>query len=75
MRETVFRVLAGLLALMFSVFLFFGDTAKMNWLQLYGSGAVALGFGMFAVLGSDIGERFIIIATGGSDPASRKPPK
>ncbi len=74
MRGVIFRVLAGLLAAAFAVLLLFGDTTKMGWQEVWGIGAVAIGFGLYAVLGSDLGERFMVIATGGSDPVSRKPP-
>jgi hypothetical protein len=71
-RAVIFRVLAGLIALAFAALLLFGDTSKMSLRQMFGVGAVAVGFGLYSVLGSDLGERLIGVVGGGRDPASQK---
>jgi hypothetical protein len=69
MRGVVFRILAGLLAVAFIAVVAFGDTSKMSLPELVGIGAIGTGFGLYALLGSDPGERFIFAAFGGRDPA------
>ncbi|QJW93783.1 hypothetical protein [Frigoriglobus tundricola] len=68
MRGAVFRVLAGLLAVAFGSLLAFGDTSKLSLKELFGIGAIGAGFGLYALLGSDLGERLIWVAFGGRDP-------
>jgi ABC-type Na+ transport system ATPase subunit NatA len=76
MRSVVFRVLAGLLALSSGCLLIFGDTSKMSLKKVYGTGVFAAGFGLYAVLGSELGERLILAAFGIRVPRSdRKPPE
>jgi hypothetical protein len=70
MRKVVFRVLAGLLAVAFGALLTFGDTSKMSLRELVGTGAILAGFGLYALLGSDLGERLIWVAFGGRDAGS-----
>ena len=70
----MFRVLAGLLAVAFGALLAFGDTSKMSLREVFGIGAIGAGFGLYALLGSDLGERLIWVAFGGRDPGSGQPP-
>jgi hypothetical protein len=75
MRRVVFRVLAGLLAVAFGSLLAFGDTSKMSLREMFGIGAIGTGFGLYALLGSGLGERLIWAAFGGRAPGSGgKPP-
>ena len=68
MRRIVFRVLAGLLALAFAALLVFGDTSQMSLRVIWGIGAVAAGFGLYAVLGSELAHS---AACGGRDRHGR----
>jgi hypothetical protein len=79
MRTAVFRVLAGLLAVAFVALLAFGDTSRMSLRERVGAGIIGVGFGLYALLGSDLGERLIGWAFGirdpgrGSEPPGHKP--
>ncbi len=74
MRSVVFRLLAGLLAIAFGVLLVFGDTSNMSLRHVWGTGAIAVGFGSYALLGSGLGERFIWVAGCGRDLDSQGQP-
>ena len=75
MRTIVFRVLAGMLAVAFLAFLLFGDTSKFSLQMMFGAGVIGTGFGLYALLGTDVGERFIWKFFGGSNPdRDRQPP-
>ncbi len=54
MRAGVFRVLAGLLSVAFAALLIFGDTSNMSLRGMWGTGVITAGFGMYALLGSDL---------------------
>jgi len=71
MRAIVFRILAGLLAIAFGMLLAFGDTSKMSLRQFWGTAVIAIGFGLYAALGSDLGERFLWVASGNRIPSSQ----
>lgn len=64
MRGAVFRLLTGLLAAAFGALVAFGDTSKMSPRELFGIGAIAVGFGLHALLGPGLGERLISRAFG-----------
>jgi hypothetical protein len=72
MRAVVFRVLAGLLTALFAAYLVFGDTAQMSLRQLVAAWAIAIGFGLYAALGNDIGELLIWRMFGRSDLNGQK---
>ncbi len=74
MRGIVFRVLAGLLAAGFGALLAFGNTTKMSLREVFGIGVIGAGFGLYALLGSDRGERLIWVVFGGGDHSSNRPP-
>ncbi len=74
MHGVVFRMLAGLLAVAFAALLTLGDTSKMSLREMFGIGAIGVGFGLYAMLGSDLGERLMWVVFGGSDPGSGQPP-
>jgi hypothetical protein len=69
MRAVIFRTLAGLLAIAFLGLMVFGDTSHMSLRQVYGTYALAAGFLLYSVLGSDLGERLIVRALGGHYPS------
>jgi hypothetical protein len=75
MRTVVYRVLAGFLAVVFLAFLVFGDTSKMSLQMMIGTCVIGTGFGLYASLGTDLGERLIWKFFGGSNPdRDRRPP-
>ena len=68
MRQVVFRVLAGLLAISFIAMLLFGDISEMRWWQVLRTGLLGVGFGLYAAFGSDFGEKLIALTCGGALP-------
>ncbi len=74
MRAVTFRVLAGLFAAGFGSLLAFGDTSKMSLREVFGIVVIGAGFGLHALHGSDLGERFIWLAFGGRDSGSGSKP-
>ena len=66
-RPTVFRILAGVLAVVFAAFLALADTSGLSLWQVFGMWGLAFGFGLHA-LGSDLGERFLALLGGGPTP-------
>ncbi len=68
MRTVVYRLLAGLLAVTFLAFLVFGDTSKMSLQMMIAIGVIGTGFGLYALLGTDFGERLIWKFFGCSNP-------
>ena len=65
MRTIVFRVLAGLLALAFGLVLAFGDLPDPSWRKSFAVAVLGIGFGLYALLGTDSGERLVWRAFGG----------
>jgi uncharacterized paraquat-inducible protein A len=75
LQTIVFRVLAGLLALGFGAFLVFGDTSKMSLRQVVGGCVIAVAFGLYSLLGPEVGERFLAYMIGIRNPdGSEKSP-
>ena len=70
MRQVVFRVLAGLLAISFIAMLLFGDISEMRWWQVLRTGLLGVGFGLYAVFGSDVGEKLIALTCDGTVPTA-----
>jgi hypothetical protein len=64
MRTKVFRVLAGLLALLFLGFLLFGDHTGRTLRELVGFWTVCCLFGLFALFGTEPAERFLCYVSG-----------
>lgn len=63
MRQIVFRVLAGLLAVAFGALLAFGDLSQWPLSQKFFTCVITVGFGLYA-LRSNLGERFIAAVAG-----------
>ncbi|MGL4464090.1 MAG: hypothetical protein ACRC1K_18210 [Planctomycetia bacterium] len=65
MRVIVFRILAGLLVVLFGVAMAFGDIAKMPMKQRFGTVILGTVFGLYALFGSYAAERFYLLLFGG----------
>ena len=59
MKELVYRVLAGFFGLGFGIFLSIGNTSYLSNKMYISSWAIAIGFGLFAILGTHIAESFL----------------
>lgn len=73
MRTRVFRILAGSLAVLFVCVLFVGDRSKWSWRELAGFGIITVLFTLFAVLGPQAADRWIVLWFGA--PATKSPSK
>jgi hypothetical protein len=73
MRTRVFRILAGLLAVLFVCVLFIGDQSQWSWRELAGFGIITVLFTFFAVLGPQAADWWIMLRLGA--PATKSPPK
>ena len=59
MRQLIFRILAGILSLVFGIFLSIGDTSQMS-LNIYANTwIITIVFGLFAICGTRIAESFL----------------
>ncbi len=64
MRTKIFRVLAGLLALLFLGFLLFGDQTSRTLRELVGFWTICCAFSLFALFGTEPAERFACYVSG-----------
>ncbi len=72
MRSIIFRLLAGLLALAFAALLLFGDTTQLSWRDWWGRIVITVGFGLYALLGTNLAERVMLVAMGGKDRGGKR---
>lgn len=68
MRQLIFRILAGILSLVFGIVLSIGDTSQMSFRFYVYSWIIGIGFGLFAILGTQIAESFLAIIFGMETP-------
>jgi hypothetical protein len=70
-RATVFRTLAGVLAVLFIVVLGFGNLEEWSLRQRAGCWIMAIGFGLYAALGADA-ERLLALMLGFRDQRAQE---
>lgn len=71
LRKIIFRTLAGLIAAASSLVLIFGDTAAIPFRDLIVMGTAGAMFGIYALGGEELAERFLRIALGGKNSHSK----
>lgn len=73
MRSVVFRALAGVLAIAFMLALV-ADGGQMPLRQAFWIGALGVGFGLYAALGTGPAERLLVLLFGGLPKSGRQRP-
>ena len=73
MRTRVFRVLAGVLAVLFGWFLLTADHSARPVREVVGFWAIGVAFMAFALFGTEPAERLLILVFGGEYPARQSP--